>query len=92
VRISSVGKPNVPAAAAPAAPAAKSAQPFVESANAAAQALELAESESLAGGSFGQPEAALNPIDDIAARASLNIVQRRRNNEQREPEGEDPTA
>jgi hypothetical protein len=81
VRIDGLGTPNLPLAPAPAAPAAANAQPFGTSASAAAaaQALQLQEEKSGGGGGgHGAKKSALNTIDEIAARASLNIEARKK--------------
>ena len=84
MRIDKVGKtssPLAPAATKAPAPAAPSSGPgsFSSSADEAAQA--LAYEQELTSGFRGNPpdpkKAALESIDDIAARASLNIVERK---------------
>lgn len=72
-----------PGARAPAAPAS-GAQSFTSSANEAALALQV-EEEKTTGGRGRKPDdekAALASIDDIAARNSLNIVERKRKDQQ----------
>jgi hypothetical protein len=79
VRIDRVGKTNTPSApAAPARAAASSSsqQSFNESAQEAALAFAAEEGAS-AGGQPGPKKDPLSTIDDIAARASLNIVKRK---------------
>lgn len=78
MRIDGLGAPNVPFAA-PIAPAANTPS-FNATANAAAQALQIEEQKGGGGGHGGghAKKAALDPIDDIAARASLNIEQRKK--------------
>jgi hypothetical protein len=83
VRIDKVGKtsaPSAPAAARPAAPAGPSSGPgsFSSTAEDAAQALEI--EQQVTGrihNSKDAKKAALESIDDIAARNSLNIVERK---------------
>lgn len=89
MRIERVGKPNAAPAPAPVRVAAPSEgqQAFNESAN-EALARQI-EEELFSGGSGGgnaglppEEKAALSSIDDIAARASLNIVDGTRKNPQ----------
>jgi len=75
-RVAKTNAPSAPAAARPAAPISASQQSFNESANEAALAFA---GEEGAGGD-AQPDRKKDPlgtIDDIAARASLNIVERK---------------
>ena len=79
MRIDRVSKPNAPPAAAkarPATPSSSSQQSFNESAEEAARAFQDPDAyqgdEAPAG-----DKPALRSIDDIAARASLNIVERK---------------
>ncbi|GEM_PF-2948985 len=86
MRIEKAGKPSAPAAPAPIkapGPAAPSsgAGSFSNAADDAALALQI--EEAVTGGYAGpkkdSKKAALESIDDIAARASLNIVERKKN-------------
>ena len=79
MRIERVGKTNAPSApATPARVAAPSGsqQSFNESAQEAALAF-AAEEDASNGGQPGPKKDPLSTIDDIAARASLNIVERK---------------
>jgi hypothetical protein len=84
VRIEKAGKASAPAAPlkapAPAAPSS-GAGSFSNAADDAALALQI--EEAVIGGFAGPKKdtkkAALESIDDIAARASLNIVERKKN-------------
>jgi hypothetical protein len=80
VRIDGLGAPNVPYVPAAIAPAGAS-QSYNATANAAAQALQIEEQKGGGGGhggGHGVKKMALDTIDDIAARASLNIEQRKK--------------
>ena len=80
MRIDGLGAPNVPYVPAAIAPAGPS-QSFNATANAAAQALQIEEQKGGGGGhggGHGVKKMALETIDDIAARASLNIEQRKK--------------
>jgi hypothetical protein len=85
VRIEKAGKTNAPAAPAPIrapGPVAPSSGAGSFS-NAADEALALQIEEAVVNGNAGpkkdSKKAALESIDDIAARASLNIVERKKN-------------
>jgi hypothetical protein len=80
VRIDRVSKPNAPPAAAkarPATPSSSSQQSFNESADEAARAFQNPDAYQGDEDPPAGDKAALSSIDDIAARASLNIVQRK---------------
>lgn len=79
MRIDRVGKTNAPAAPAPARAAASSGsgQAFNDAAN-DALAKQIEEDLFGPGGSpAGQKQALVTPIEDIAARASVNFVSKR---------------
>jgi hypothetical protein len=81
VRIDGLGTPNLPIAPATAAGRAASAPPINTALAAAAQALQQEEQKGGGGGGGGHghaKKAALDSIDQIAARASLNIEERKR--------------
>lgn len=86
MRIEKAGKASAPAAPAPIrapGPAAPSSGPgsFGNAADDAALALQIEEAviNGDAGPKKDSKKAALESIDDIAARASLNIVERKKN-------------